>query len=65
VTHNNALSAFHDLKGVDVLTSREMKAILQATTQTDKIAPMDTSEDVEMTKGEAQDSKPRCIHSSQ
>jgi hypothetical protein len=50
VTHNNALSAFHDLNGVDVLTSRlsvEMEAIRQASSSDgndDRTTPMDTSD---------------------
>ena len=48
VTHTNALSAFHDLKGVDVLMSRlsvEMEAIRQATADKDS-TPTDESGDV-------------------
>jgi hypothetical protein len=48
VTHNNALSAFHDLQGVEVLTTRLSKEILESrkmaedTAEPDSgIAPMD------------------------
>jgi hypothetical protein len=54
VTHNNVLSAFHDLNGVDVLMSQlslEMEAVRHASSSDDnddKTTPMDTSGDVEM-----------------
>jgi hypothetical protein len=68
VTHTNALSAFHDLKGVNVLMSRlsvEMDAIRQATADKDGSTSMDESGDVEMADADEQDSKLRSIHSSQ
>jgi len=64
VTHNNALSAFHDLNGVDVLTSClsvEMNDICQASGK--ETTAMDTTGDVKMT--DAQESKVWSIHSSQ
>ena len=69
VTHTNALSAFHDLQGVDVLTSRlsvEMEMIRQASDQSsNEITPMDMSEDIDMVDAQEQDARRRYMYSSQ
>jgi hypothetical protein len=77
VTHNNALSAFHDLQGVDILVSRlstEIDGIRSASVHsvnsTPETAPMDSGEpdtfanDVEMADAESKTTR-RSIHSSQ
>ena len=68
VTHNNAPLAFHDVKGVKVLTSQlsvGMEATRRATNEKEASTTMDESGDVEMTDAGIHNSKPRSIHSSQ
>jgi E3 ubiquitin-protein ligase HUWE1 len=54
VTHNNALSAFHNLKGVEVLTARLSKEVLSArdsrikNASNDECAPMDIDNKMEI-----------------
>ena len=57
VTHNNALSAFHDLQGVEVLTSRLSKEVSRTRSKsTTDLKEQDTDEmDCETTQGSSSD----------
>ena len=69
VTHSNALTAFHDLQGVEILTARlskEMAAIrrLSTSTETEDDHSADADGDVEMEDNAAESGGGRTVKSS-